>query len=121
MLKALARLFRSSSPDESRRKKPAKKKKVVSSKQPPYAGVEIKAGKNCCTEVKELLGKRFLTSEAPLVPLKDCTSAVCKCRYIQYQDRRDDLRRDTDAGLTGRFHTGSDRRKGSRGRRKSDY
>lgn len=38
--------------------------------------------------------QRFLSSEAPLLPLAGCTETSCQCRYVHYADRRDRDRRD---------------------------
>ena len=37
--------------------------------------------------------QRFLSSEAPLLPLVGCTETSCQCRYVHYADRRDRDRR----------------------------
>ena len=37
--------------------------------------------------------KRFLSSEAPLLPLDGCTLRNCQCRYVHYEDRRERDRR----------------------------
>ena len=37
--------------------------------------------------------QRFLSSEAPLLPLAGCTEKACQCRYVHYADRRERDRR----------------------------
>lgn len=37
--------------------------------------------------------ERFLLSEAPLLPLAECTMAHCQCHYVRYADRRSQDRR----------------------------
>jgi hypothetical protein len=37
--------------------------------------------------------RRFLSSEAPLLPLAGCTEKTCQCRYVHYADRRERDRR----------------------------
>lgn len=32
--------------------------------------------------------QRFLSSEAPFLPLAGCTEKYCQCRYVHYTDRR---------------------------------
>ena len=39
--------------------------------------------------------RRFLSSEAPLLPLAGCTEQYCQCRYVHYEDRRERDRRHT--------------------------
>lgn len=53
----------------------------------------------CCSAVKAIAGQRLLVDRAPPLPLADCDRGSCKCRYQQYDDRRMDLRRDSDVGI----------------------
>jgi len=39
--------------------------------------------------------RRFLSSEAPLLPLAGCTVESCQCRYVHYEDRRERDRRNS--------------------------
>jgi hypothetical protein len=48
---------------------------------------------NACEAVKKLEGKRFLSKEAPRLPLPDCGAEHCRCRYVHFKDRRGDDRR----------------------------
>ena len=68
--------------------------------------------------------QRFLWSEAPLLPLPNCTLIRCRCRFVHYKDRRKHDRRyqfepratsspltDFDPGYVGpERRTGGDRR-----------
>jgi hypothetical protein len=58
-----------------------------------YHCIAITHGKNPCDAVKRLEGKRFLSSEAPALQLHGCTADSCQCRYIHYDDRREEDRR----------------------------
>jgi hypothetical protein len=58
-----------------------------------YHCVEIAYGKNPCDAVKRLEGKRFLSTEAPALKLPGCTADSCQCRYVHYEDRREEERR----------------------------
>ena len=60
--------------------------------------VETHHHANCCKAVKDLHGKRFLSSEAPTLPVEGCTQAHCECDYIHHEDRRVEVRR-TDMGI----------------------
>jgi hypothetical protein len=54
----------------------------------PYHAIAIHAGPKRCEAVKPLLGKRYLSKEAPRLPLKDCTEPACSCHYRHHDDRR---------------------------------
>lgn len=85
-----------------------------------YHAVSIHHGSRCCQSVAALDGKRFLSTEAPALPLTDCSApGACRCRYHHHTDRREDFRRDTDVGLPERGWFGINRRLLS-GRRAND-
>ena len=53
-----------------------------------------------CSAVAELHSKRFLSDEAPVLPLDRCPHPLsCHCVYKHFDDRRTELRRDSDEGL----------------------
>ncbi len=54
----------------------------------PYHAVSIEAGAKACEAAREVDGKRFLSSAAPMLPLKDCACTTCHCRYVHHSDRR---------------------------------
>jgi hypothetical protein len=76
-----------------------------------------------CAALGTYKGKRFLASNAPPLPVPDCTSGRCQCHYTHHADRR---ATDTDRRLLGRLAdeqysiTGKSERRGAHGRRKSD-
>lgn len=94
----------------------------VASLQNLFHGVEVVPGRGRgCERAREIAGRRFLSEEAPLLPLEGCTTPDrCTCVYRHYEDRRTDKRRDTDLGLPERPVAG-DRRLGNRGRRITDW
>jgi hypothetical protein len=55
----------------------------------PYKSVEVCCDESACDGAKALIGKRFLVSDTPLLPLLDCTSKKCNCKYSHHPDRRD--------------------------------
>jgi hypothetical protein len=64
---------------------------------------------------------RYLSREAPPLPLKDCTSPECTCRYEHHEDRRKGPRRARELGVSIDGYGDSERRSGGRrGRRKTD-
>lgn len=84
-----------------------------------YHCVTIKSRRGACQAVLALKGKRFLPDDAPAFPLPECDAKQCRCRYVHYDDRRHDERRETDLGPQDASYSGPDRRLG-RGRRRSD-
>jgi hypothetical protein len=75
---------------------------VVRSQRPSSAGTGRAAAYHCvaiacpdraCDAAKNMRSNRFLSHEAPLLPLPKCTTTPCRCRYLHFSDRRVDLRR----------------------------
>ena len=86
-----------------------------------FHAVTIEPGARACGEARALAGKRFLSREAPPLPLKGCGSSRCECRYGHYDDRRKGGRRAHDLGVSIDGYDGSDKRqKSTRGRRQTD-
>jgi hypothetical protein len=54
----------------------------------PWHAVTILPGPKRCVAVTKLLNQRYLSKEAPVLPLKDCTEPACTCRYRHHDDRR---------------------------------
>jgi len=86
-------------------------KRKVPTRRPPAAGVShlfhgvtiTAPDGSACSCAAALDGHRFLSDEAPLLPLPDCTNpAACRCVYRHLDDRRTELRRDADCGLPPR-------------------
>ncbi len=88
-----------------------------------WHAVEIVAPKSACAAAQALTGKRFLSADAPSLPLRDCPlSDSCHCIYRKHSDRREVAavrRSDDDTGIRRLRPAGQDRRSG-RGRRKDD-
>ena len=45
-----------------------------------------------------------------MLPLEDCDTGNCTCRYRHYEDRRDRQRRSSDLRATNKRYSGEDRR-----------
>ena len=73
-----------------------------------------------CPSVKELVGQRLLSTEAPLLPLIDCTSRECTCTYRHYVDRRGGSRRFDEKSVVKKLFGGEEKRVRQRGRRAED-
>jgi hypothetical protein len=73
-----------------------------------------------CEQAVALRERRFLSAEAPRLPLSDCPSAAeCACIYRHHKDRRTGPRRSVDeTGLRNARSSGE--RRAGRGRRGSD-
>jgi hypothetical protein len=96
---------------------PVRVRKPVS----PYHGVGVIPGPLACAPAQALLGKRFLSREAPTLPLKKCDRADCQCRYEHYEDRRKGPRRAREIGVAIGGHVDTEQRSPlKRGRRKTD-
>lgn len=55
----------------------------------PWRAVSIAVGEAPCAPVRSLLGKRFLVSQAPRLPLLECPWADdCDCQFRHHDDRR---------------------------------
>ncbi|HMK86508.1 MAG TPA: hypothetical protein VK437_11170 [Steroidobacteraceae bacterium] len=84
----------------------------------PWHSVCIVAGADACSAALACKAKRFLSSEAPRLPLAECDSPQCRCRYRHFADRRANARRASERGMpTARV---ADERRGTRGRRATD-
>jgi hypothetical protein len=98
---------------------PAKPAVVV--KPVSHHAVSIAPGPRCCAGARELRGQRFLSREAPMLPLASCDRTDCTCRYEHHPDRRKGMRRARDLGVAIDGWIEKDNRLGEkRGRRKSD-
>jgi hypothetical protein len=85
----------------------------------PYHAVSIVPGATCCNAARDLRAQRFLSREAPPLPLAACTVSPCRCSYKHFDDRRTKARRAVDRmGQTAPW-SGAERRAPS-GRRQTD-
>ena len=76
----------------------------------PFAGVEIRCGKNACSDARRLIGEKLLATNAPVLPLSHCSAATCECRYRKIDDRREETRRGSDIGLESLIYAAAERR-----------
>lgn len=91
----------------------------------PYHCVEIINDDGFCESAKQLKGKRFLSKDAPELPLAGCNKTECLCHYLHHEDRRGQTEdRRVDFGVTrelyGVFGEPNRRQQSTRGRRNSD-
>ncbi|MBT8113591.1 MAG: hypothetical protein KJO47_07915 [Gammaproteobacteria bacterium] len=84
---------------------------MVKSTISPYHCVEVKMPYDACEEVLKLHGKRFLSAEAPMLPVPGCDQH-CSCKFKHYNDRRLDDRRDAFSSSGIHFSGENNRRLG---------
>jgi hypothetical protein len=66
----------------------------------PWHAVAVSSSASCCRASVLARHTRYLSTEAPPLPLAGCTQpAGCTCRYKHYSDRRVGPRRTTDSDL----------------------
>jgi hypothetical protein len=72
---------------------------MATSAKGPYKAVVIVAAEEACAAAGQLRGKRFLSRNAPRLPLQECTRQdQCECKYRHLGDRRGPPRRAGDEG-----------------------
>ena len=86
-----------------------------------FSAVSVVPGPRCCLAVRGLTHRRFLSAEAPRLPIPECNAAHCECRYKHHADRRAKVQRKRDRDGMAPPYTAGERRSISRGRRESDY
>ncbi len=77
----------------------------------PYHAVSIVPGKAACPAAFRFSGLRFLSRQAPPLPLPTCDSSHCECRFKHHKDRRAGLRRRSDQGMMTGIYNGAERRR----------
>jgi hypothetical protein len=75
------------------RKKPQKTTIAGKAASKTFHCVEVRKGTHACKAVQDLASSRFLSDEAPRLPVAGCTAAQCTCSFIHHDDRREDDRR----------------------------
>jgi hypothetical protein len=88
-------------------------------KKQAWHSVSIIRGRHACAEVIALNGRKWLSAEAPQLPIKGCDAQQCECRYRHHADRRSDDRRETSGSVSAPPKNG-ERRTGQIDRRKKE-
>ena len=87
----------------------------------PHHAVVVVPGRHACAAAHALRDRRFLSREAPALPLTGCSAGECTCRYQHHDDRRQAVRRARDLAVTIEGYDGEEQRDESRrGRRKAE-
>jgi hypothetical protein len=100
------------------RAKPASPPKIAPAADPHHA-VSIIPGEHACGSAYRFTGHRFLSRQAPKLPLPTCDAFHCTCRFKHHKDRRAGPRRRHDIGLMSGHYPGNERRRAG-GRRATD-
>jgi len=85
----------------------------------PYHCVAVRACAQPCESARRIGTRRFLSSEAPPLPLEACEAGDAACTYMHFEDRRSGPRRGPLAGRAAADAAPFERRQG-RGRRATD-
>lgn len=90
----------------------------------PFHAVSILPTEAGCAAAESIKVQRFLSEDAPGLPLPDCGAVSCHCKYIHYADRRSGARdrRLSPAEKSGEFEPLSSlqNRRVTAGRRQED-
>jgi hypothetical protein len=86
----------------------------------PYHAVSVIPGQGSCAAAHRFTGQRFLSRQAPKLPLPTCDAARCTCRFKHHQDRRAGPRRGSEIGMMQAYWNGAEKRR-TGGRRADDH
>lgn len=90
----------------------------------PWHAVSVECDRHGCPQAQRLAGQRFLSGQAPQLPLVSCSNPQgCRCVYRHHDDRRAGPRRlldDTRSTLRSSPAYIGEERRASRGRRATD-
>jgi hypothetical protein len=90
-------------------------------KRKGWHAVSIDPKSLSCAAALELRKTRYLSKDAPALPLKDCSKpAACPCTYKHHEDRRAKPRRAAETGTSSTGKKPDSERRVSRGRRDDD-
>jgi len=84
-----------------------------------YHCVEVRTGVPACEAAQHLGNVRFLSQDAPHLPMSGCTEQTCTCSYIHHDDRREDDRRNPYGMWANIPHTVARERRSRAERRRS--
>ncbi|MCB1697962.1 MAG: hypothetical protein H6987_08715 [Pseudomonadales bacterium] len=88
----------------------------------PWRATTIAHGSSACAAARAIEDERFLSGQAPRLPLPGCDAGKCHCRYVFLPDRRALEERRAMFGLNADLFAvnGRTERRAPRGRRKVD-
>lgn len=87
----------------------------------PWHAVCIDAKPLSCAEAHSIRKRRFLSKEAPALPLEGCSNRErCPCTYKHHDDRRNKPRRKGEVSFTSTQKVPISERRQAKGRRSED-
>lgn len=98
-------------------------RRLISSKaETKFHAVSLRFPASACEAAKAMEGRRFLSTAAPRLPLPDCDSLNCKCRFAHHEDRRagDDRRETHGWGYSGTSSGSYEEEHRKKGERRDD-
>jgi len=118
LLKALFRVKSETKPAASAPNRPAQpaRQLVITN---PWHAVSVVPCARACLAARNLSARRYLSAEAPPLPLAVCDLGNCTCSYRHHKDRRGSTRRAADIALSRIDWPGRERRAAC-GRRLTD-
>lgn len=81
----------------------ADRRPAAASRARSFHGVSLKPGPDACAAVHTVIDRRYLSNDAPALPLAGCNRERCECTYGHYTDRRDEEDRRSGWGSFGGF------------------
>jgi hypothetical protein len=87
------RFFRNARAAARVREREARKNRPARPSINKFHAVTVVRGRSACLGSAHLSGRRFLSEEAPPLPLPGCSVQPCRCRYMHHADRRSEDRR----------------------------
>ena len=102
--------------------RPARQRKPSVINEPSYQAIEIRPGLISCEEASALAGQRFLSDDAPELPLPGCDKNNCHCRYAHLDDRRsgEERRLPFDKTIAFDIHAKAEKRSATSDRRRPE-
>jgi hypothetical protein len=85
-----------------------------------YHAVSIIPGVDACAAAHRFTRHRFLSRNAPRLPLPSCDAERCTCHFKHHKDRRAGARRRSEVGMMEASWNGPERRR-TGGRRSTDH
>ena len=73
----------------------------ASDRNTAFHAVTIEFQEDACEAARSMAGRRYLSEDAPKLPLPECDAADCKCRFVHHDDRRGKQDRRGSPGTLG--------------------
>ncbi len=109
-------------PKGKKRERPVERRETLAETTTAFHAVSLKTLPSACDAAKAMQGERFLSAEAPNIPLPECDASSCGCSYAHHKDRRvgEDRRNPYTQGFGGGNSGTFEAEKRKRGERRED-